>query len=368
MAHDFNNLLSVIMGYGSIMLDSLDESDPLRMQIGEIYKAGDRAAMLTRRLLTFSRKQVLDRKVLDLGDVVRGIDMMLRRLIGAHMNLEVTVGGDLFPVLADVSQLEQVLVNLVVNARDAMPTGGKLTVEVGNVHLTGEYTNSHLGVADGDYVMLAVSDTGIGMDKQTQAQIFEPFFTTKEAGKGTGLGLSTVYGIVKQSGGHIWVYSELGEGTSFKIYLPRCAGAVQSTVVAAPVVAKLAGTETILLAEDDDQVRLMVRGILRRHGYRVIESRSAETALVAGQRHAAEISLLLTDAIMPDLNGMELIERLGATAPHIKAICMSGYPSEAAFRSGVVESSVPFLQKPVMPETLLRKIRQVLDQEVPAVA
>jgi two-component system, cell cycle sensor histidine kinase and response regulator CckA len=362
IAHDFNNLLSVILGYGSIALESLDEGAPLRTEIREICKAGERAAALTKRLLTFSRTQVLDKKVVDVGEVVRGMDMMLRRLIGAHMNLEITLGSSLFPVLADVSQLEQVLVNLVVNARDAMPNGGKLTVEVGNVHLTGEYTSSHLGVADGDYLMLAVSDTGIGMDKQTQAHIFEPFFTTKETGRGTGLGLSTVYGIVKQSGGHIWVYSEVGEGTSFKIYLPRCAGGKASVTVPTPVVAKLTGTETILVAEDDDQVRVMVRGILRRHGYHVIEARNASEAMAALRERTSEIALLLTDAIMPDRNGMRVIESLRTAAPAVKAICMSGYPGEAALRSGLVESDVPFLPKPVTPEALLRRVREVLDQ------
>ncbi len=363
IAHDFNNLLSVILGYGSMVLESLDEEAPLRREVAEICKAGERASALTKRLLTFSRTQVLDKKVVDVAEVVRGMEMMLRRLIGAHMNLEISAGSDLFPVLADVGQLEQVLANLVVNARDAMPRGGKLTVEVGNVHLTGEYTSSHLGVADGDYLMLAVSDTGVGMDKQTQAHIFEPFFTTKEKGKGTGLGLSTVYGIVKQSGGHIWVYSELGEGTTFKIYLPRCEGGIASVAAPPPVVAKLTGTETILLAEDDDQVRVMVRGILRRHGYQVIEAHNAADVMTAIRERAAEIALLLTDAIMPDRNGMEVIEHIRIAVPTMKALCMSGYPDEAALRSGLVDTRVPFLQKPVTPEVLLRKVREVLDQQ-----
>jgi signal transduction histidine kinase/CheY-like chemotaxis protein len=363
VAHDFNNLLSVIMSYTSMTIAALQENDPLRDDLQEVYKAGVRAAALTKRLLTFSRQQVLDPKVLDVGEVTHGMQMMLHRLIGAHMQLEINVSHGLFPVLADASHLEQVLVNLVVNARDAMPRGGKLTVEVTNIHLAGEYTSTHLGVADGDYVMLAVSDTGVGMDREMQTHLFEPFFTTKEKGKGIGLGLSTVYGIVKQSGGHIWVYSELGEGTTFKVYLPKCSGDFQKKTTEPAVVTKLTGSESVLLAEDDDQVRTVVRGILRRHGYQVVETRNAAEAILACREPASEFQLLLTDVIMPDMSGMMLISRLLAIRPNMKVICMSGYTGEAAVRHGIVESGIAFVQKPLTPETLLVKVRQVLDQD-----
>jgi CheY-like chemotaxis protein len=290
------------------------------------------------------------------------MEMMLERLLGERVDLEVSAAEDLFPVLTDSGHIEQIMMNLAVNARDAMPNGGKLTIEAANVHLAGEYTSVHLGVADGDYVMLAVSDTGSGMDRETQARIFEPFFTTKDKGKGTGLGLSTVYGIVKQSKGHIWVYSEPGEGTSFKVYLPRAPSDVRPTRVRAPVLARFSGSETILLVEDDVQVRKVARGILRRNGYDVIEVSGAGEALRFAEDPEKIIDLLLTDVIMPEMGGMKLIERLTAARPEMRVICMSGYTGDAAIRHGIAESRVAFVQKPLTPETLLMEVRAELDR------
>jgi signal transduction histidine kinase/ActR/RegA family two-component response regulator len=361
IAHDFNNLLSVILSFAAMASEALPPGNPVRDDLAEVSLAGERAAALTKRLLTFSRQQIVEPRLINVGEVTRGMEMMLRRLLGEHVELDVSVAGDLFPVMADAGQLEQVLMNLAVNARDAMPEGGKLTVEVTNVHLSGEYTNAYLGVRDGDYLMLAVSDTGIGMDRETQSHIFEPFFTTKAHGKGTGLGLSTVYGIVKQSGGHIWVYSESGEGTTFKVYLPRSSGDQTVPRARPPVVARLNGSETVLLVEDDDQVRKAARGILRRNGYDVIETKSARDALQFAEADG-RFDLLLTDVIMPQIGGMQLIERLRSMRPDLRAVCMSGYTAEAALRHGVVHRGIAFVQKPLTPEALLLKVREALEQ------
>lgn len=363
VAHDFNNILTVILSYAAMARDDLPPNANGREELEEIYQAGRRAASLTQRLLAFSRQQVLAPRVIDVGEVTRGMEMMLQRLVGSNMELEVFVTKDIPPVFADAGQLEQVLLNLVVNARDAMQNGGKITVEATNVQLAGEYTSTHFHVADGEYVLLAVSDTGIGMDRETQARIFEPFFTTKEKGKGTGLGLSTVYGIVKQSGGHIWVYSEPGEGTTFKIYLPVCEHAPKAAAVGAPPVSRLGGHETILLVEDDEHVRAVVRGILRRNGYRVVETRSPSEAIAAFAEHP-DIDLLLTDVIMPEMSGTELARQLSRMRTHVKLVCMSGYTGEATVRHGYLEPDVPFVQKPLTPETLLQTIRRVLDTSV----
>jgi signal transduction histidine kinase/ActR/RegA family two-component response regulator len=361
VAHDFNNILTVILSCASLAREDLSTESHVREDLDEIYKAGQRAASLTHRLLAFSRQQVMTPSVIDVGEVARGMQMMLTRLVGSNMELELFVSKDLHPVFADAGQLEQVLLNLVVNARDAMQAGGKITVEATNVQLQGEYTSSHAQVQDGDYVMLAVSDTGMGMDKETQARIFEPFFTTKEKGKGTGLGLSTVYGIVKQSGGHIWVYSEPGEGTTFKVYLPVCVDAPRvRTKVALPRPRGWGGTETILLVEDDEQVRAVVRGILRRNGYQVIETRAPSEAIAAFNQHPT-VDLLLTDVIMPEMAGTELARRLRAIRTELKLVCMSGYTGEATVRHGYLEPDVPFVQKPLTPEALLHTIRQALD-------
>ncbi len=360
IAHDFNNLLSVILGLGSVVVADLKPNDPLRADIEEIVKAGERAAALARQLLAFGRQQVLEPKVVNVNEVVRGMEKMLRRMIGEDVDLDVRLSGGLDAVLADVGQLEQVLMNLVVNARDAMPRGGKLTVETKNVVFDREYSNSHVGVAGGEYVMLAVSDTGVGMDRQTQARIFEPFFTTKEKGKGTGLGLSTVFGIVKQSGGHVWVYSEPGVGTTFKVYLPRHAGRVAAPESQAPIT-RLTGSETVLLVEDDDQVRTVARSILRRSGYNVLEAKNAGEALLMCEQHPQPIHLLLTDVVMPQMSGVQLAQRLASVRPAMRVLCMSGYTDDAALRHGVVDSAMAFVQKPLTPAGLLQKVRQVLD-------
>jgi len=298
--------------------------------------------------------------VLDLTEVLADMDKMLQRILGEDVALVSRAEAPLGTILVDPSSLEQVIMNLVVNARDAMPTGGQLTIETANVTLDAEYAATHVGVKPGRYVVLAVSDTGIGMDKATQARIFEPFFTTKEIGKGTGLGLSTVFGIVQQSGGNVWVYSEPGHGTTFKVYLPRLdAAAVSIRPRAAPVT--LRGSETILLVEDEDQVRVVVRGILRRHGYQVIEARNAGEALLACEQRRDEIHLLLTDVVMPQMSGPALAKRLSGDRREMKVVCMSGYTDDSIVRHGLLDAHIEFLQKPITPETLTRKVREVLD-------
>ena len=313
VAHDFNNVLSVIMSYGELMLEDLKPNDPMRDDVAEIQKAATRAAALTRQLLLFSRQQVVEPKVIDLHEVLVSMHKMLQRILGEDVDLVLVAPKSVGRVRADPSHVEQVILNLVVNARDAMPTGGKLTLETANVVLDEEYAASHLPAKAGPHVMLAVSDTGVGMDRETQARIFEPFFTTKEVGKGTGLGLSTVFGIVQQSGGNIWVYSEPGKGTTFKVYLPRVdAEVVAPTALATP--ATLRGTETILLVEDEVQVRTIVVSILRRQGYRVIAAQHAGEALLLCESHPEVIDLLLTDVVMPQMSGPELAKRLCADA------------------------------------------------------
>jgi signal transduction histidine kinase len=362
VAHDFNNILSVVLSLASLTASGLREGDPLREDMEEIRKAGERGAALTRQLLAFSRQQVVDPTATQLGAVVQGIERMLTRLIGEDVQLEVVARPGLWSVLADPGQIEQVIVNLVANARDAMPRGGKLTIETSNISLGGDYSATHLGVAPGDYVMLAVSDTGIGMDKETQARIFEPFFTTKPKGKGTGLGLATVYGIVSQCSGHTWVYSEPGQGTTFKIYLPRLAeplAQVGEKPVDSPV---LTGTETIMLVEDDDQVRSVAKGILRLGGYHVIETQNAGEALLTCEQHPQRIHLLLVDVVMPQMSGVQLAARLTEVRSDMRVLCMSGYTDEAVLRHGLIDSGLSFIQKPLTPNGLLRKVRQVLDR------
>jgi PAS domain S-box-containing protein len=360
IAHDFNNVLSVILSYGQILLADLKPGDPMRDDVEEIRKAGKRAADLTRQLLMFSRQQVLEAKVLDLNEVLTGMDKMLQRILGADVDLVSLPVQPLGRVRADPSSVEQVIMNLVVNARDAMPTGGKLTMETGNVVLDEAYAQAHLGVKPGPHVMLAVTDTGTGMDKATLTQIFEPFFTTKEIGKGTGLGLSTVFGIMQQSGGSVWVYSEPGEGTTFKVYFPRVDATVEATRATEPPTT-LRGSETILLVEDDDQVRVVVRGILRRSGYHVIEARNAGEALLHSEEHAGTIDLLLSDVVMPQMSGPALAKRLASVRPDMKVLCMSGYTDDSIVRHGVLEAHFAYLQKPITPEALTMKVREVLE-------
>ncbi|HJQ31476.1 MAG TPA: response regulator [Pyrinomonadaceae bacterium] len=362
VAHDFNNLLTVINGYSDLLAKRLRAEDPLRLNVEEIRKAGERAASLTRQLLAFSRKQVLQPKVIDLNEVVRETEKMLRCLIGEDIELRASLGPWLGSVKADPGQMEQVLMNLAVNARDAMPRGGKLTISTENVYLDEEYAAHHVTVAPGRYVILAVSDTGTGMDEQTKARIFEPFFTTKVAGKGTGLGLSTVYGIVKQSGGYVWVYSEVGRGTTFKIYLPRVdEGAQGYRQSPAPAQAQeLRGTEAVLLAEDDELVRNMTRIILSDHGYKVQAAANGAAALSIFERTEGPIHLLLTDVVMPGISGRELADRLTRLRPEMKVLFMSGYTEDAIVHHGVLDEGVNFIQKPFTPDDLARKVREVL--------
>lgn len=360
VAHDFNNVLSVILSYGELILEGLPPADPIRPDIGEICKAATRATSLTRQLLTFSRQRVVETRVIDLHAVLEGMHGMMERILGEDVELVCVAPPTAGRVKADPSQIEQVILNLVVNSRDAMPTGGKLTIETSNITLDASYIEGHLAVTPGRYVMLAVSDTGAGMDRETQARIFEPFYTTKEVGKGTGLGLSTVFGIVQQSGGSIWVYSEPGKGTTFKIYLPRVDAEVD-TVTRPPAPATLRGTETILLVEDEEQVRAIVLSVLSRQGYVVMPARDARDALLLSERHPGTIDLLLTDVVMPHMSGPVLAKHLAAARPRMKVLCMSGYTDDSIVRHGVLEAGVAFMQKPVTPSSLATKVREVLD-------
>ena len=360
IAHDFNNLLTVITSYSDLLLEDLGTDDPKRSDVEQVRKAADGAAALTRQLLAFSRQQVVEPRVVSLNAVVESLQKILRRVLGEDVDLATTPGPDLGAVRADVGQLEQVLMNLAVNARDAMPTGGKLTIETGNVEHDPAFARGHGAVAVRQFVMLAVTDTGVGMDEATKARIFEPFFTTKEPGKGTGLGLATVYGIVQQSGGFIWVYSEPGHGTTFKIYLPRVDAPAEGVAVTA-VAPVGRGTETVLLAEDAAAVRAVARQVLERQGYTVLEAPDGELALHLAQRHSGPIHLLLTDVVMPGMSGRQLADRLAPARPDMKVLYASGYTDDSVVRHGVLEEGMPYLQKPFTPESLARKVRDVLD-------
>jgi PAS domain S-box-containing protein len=363
VAHDFNNLLTVISGYCQMLLEDAEASGRQREYVAEIKEAGDRAAALTRQLLAFSRQQVLQPRVLDLNGVIANMENMLRRLIGEDVELVAVQGPDLGLVKADPGQVEQIIMNLAVNARDAMPKGGKLTIETANVELDEAYTRRRVPAQPGVYVMLAVSDTGIGMDSQTQSRIFEPFFTTKEQGKGTGLGLSTVYGIVKQSGGYVWVYSEPGKGTTFKVYLPRSEEKVVEKVEERGKTRAKGpeGAETVLLLEDEERVRKLAQRILEAGGYRVLVASRGEEAVQMCKEHQGAIHLLLTDMVMPQLSGRDVASQLSPLRAEMRVLYMSGYTDNAVVRHGMLEPGMAFLQKPFTPETLLNKVREVLD-------
>ncbi len=361
VAHDFNNLLSVILSYSSMLAGGLRPDDPMHADLGEIVRAGERAADLTRQLLAFSRKQVLEPRIVNLNDIISGMEKMLRRILGEDVELSVIAEPSALTVEVDTGQMEQVLLNLVVNSRDAMPMGGKLTIETKKVELDEDYVAGHLGVKAGPYVMLAISDTGVGMDAETQTRVFEPFFTTKEKGKGTGLGLATVFGIVKQSGGDIWVYSEVGKGTTIKVYLPRTRKGSISESLPMPAPRARGGGETILLVEDEETVRTVVRNILRRQGYHVLEAQSGGDALLICEQHGTTIDLMLTDVIMPRMSGRQLADRLRTLRPEMKVLYMSGYTDNAIVHHGVLDSGVSFIQKPITPEAIARKVREVLD-------
>ena len=360
IAHDFNNMLTAILGYTNLMLSDIDDKHPLREDLQEVHKAGESAAKLIRQLLAFSRSQVLQPQIIDLNSVVTRIQSMLQRVIGEHITFVVRLAPTVDPINADPTQVEQIVMNLAINARDAIAGGGTLMIETGAADLDATYAAQHPGTQAGRHVMLAVSDTGVGMEASTMAHMFEPFFTTKKRGEGTGLGLATVYGIVKQSGGSIWVYSEPGKGSTFKIYFPVAhEAAIEESVAPQPV--SMRGTETILLAEDQDEVRAVARTILTRNGYTVLEAANPYDALQIAREHRLPIDLLFTDIVMPGMNGRELAQRVQAIRPGIKVLYSSGYTDDTIVRTGVLERDIAFIQKPYAPHALLHKVRDVLD-------
>jgi signal transduction histidine kinase len=362
VAHDFNNLLTIVSGYSQLLLSQGGLNDAARDRIQEISRAGERGAALTRQLLAFSRKQVLEPEVLDLNALVTGTEKMLRHTIGEDIDLGTALDPALARITADPGQMEQIILNLAVNARDAMPQGGSLTIETANVELDETYAHTHATAKPGSYVMLAVSDTGCGMTPEVMNRVFEPFFTTKGPGKGTGLGLATVYGIVQQSGGHIGLYSELGRGTTFKIYLPRTEAEVPSGESRQDTRVLPIGSETVLLVEDDDGVRAFSRSVLQTSGYTVLEATGGREALRICEQHSGSIQMVVTDVVMPELGGRPLVERLAALRPGIKVLYISGYTDDAVIRHGVLEAGTAFLQKPFTPAALSNKVREVLDQ------
>lgn len=363
IAHDFNNMLTAINGYSDLTLRRLNSDDPLRHNIEEIKKAGERSAELTQQLLAFSRQQIMQPKILSMNDVVSDTSQMLKRLIGEDIRLTISLHSQAGQVKVDPGQLSQVIINLAVNARDAMPKGGILTIETANVVLDEEYTVKHHDLTPGKYVMLAVSDNGVGIDEERQKYIFEPFFTTKEIGKGTGLGLATVYGVIKQSGGHIWLYSEIGQGSTFKIYLPRIDEDHLEKESDSPASGIYLGNETILLVEDEKMVRNLSRQVLQACGYRVIEAANGVEALKLCERTLIQFDLLLTDVVMPEMGGRELSEKLAKLYPKIKVLFTSGYTDDAIVRHGVINEGANFLQKPFTFDALARKVRQLLDEK-----
>lgn len=362
VAHDFNNILSVINGYAELCLLKMEDSQPLRKEIEIILKSGERAARLTQQLLAFSRKQIIRQELLELNKIVDESHKMLARLLGEDIDIEINHGKGPFLIKADRSQLEQVVLNFAVNARDAMPSGGKLTIETANVSFDETYMKSHYNITPGDYVMLAISDNGHGMDEETKKHIFEPFFTTKEQGKGTGLGLATIYGIIKQNNGQIQVYSELGKGTTFKIYLPSADESIEKIkeVSSAKDIRANLGTETILLVEDDEMVRKLSVDTLSTLGYTILEAENGEDALQVCSRFHGKVDLLLTDVVMPKMNGVELAEKITELYPKAKVLFMSGYTENAIVRHGILADDVNFIHKPVTPTSLSQAVRKVL--------
>ncbi len=361
VAHDFNNLLTVIMSYSSMLLADMGADDAVRGDIQEISDAAGRAAALTRQLLAFSRKQVLQMRAVNVNAVVTDVERMLRRLIGEDILLTTHLDPDLALINADPGQLEQVLINLAVNARDAMPGGGDLTITTDNAELSDEHGERHLGAAPGTYVMLAVTDTGSGMTKDVQQRLFEPFYTTKGVGKGTGLGLATVHGIVKQSGGDVYVYSELGHGTTFKVYFPRLTTAEPVTITTEHRAITPSGSETVLLAEDDEAIRTLGARVLGTLGYNVLVARTGGEALRIVAEHKGQIDLIATDVVMPEMNGSQLVEKVLEARPGIRVLFMSGYTDDEVMRRGVIDGQTAFLQKPFTPDLLAHKVREVLD-------
>jgi PAS domain S-box-containing protein len=361
VAHDFNNILTAIVGYTDLLAAELEGNARQLEDLEEIRKAARRAAALTRQLLAFSRKQVLEPRIIDVNSVVLNLDKMLRSLISENIELKTDLADNLAAARADPNQIEQVIMNLAINARDAMPDGGTVTIETRNTTLDEAYAAQHVSVIPGEYVMLAVTDTGCGMDEKTKSRIFEPFFTTKPAGRGTGLGLSTVYGIVKQTGGNIWLYSEPGKGTTFKIYLPAIAALPEDIGKVAPAEAARPGRGTVLVVEDDDQLRRLTHRALAGQGYTVLEADRGSTALDIARRHKGQIDLLLTDVIMPDTNGRKLAETIQAARPGLRVLYMSGYPDGAIASHGMLEPGVAYLAKPFTTEAITRRVREVLE-------
>ncbi len=361
IAHDFNNLLTAITGYSELLLGELPPEDLRRSHAEEIRKAGERAASLTQQLLAFSRRQVLEPKVLDVNILVSDIERMLRRLIGEHIELKTRKASDLWKVKADPGQIEQAILNLVLNARDAMPSGGTLAIETSNAPLDESFTRSHVPTQPGPYVCVAVSDTGVGISDEVKARLFEPFFTTKERGKGTGLGLSTTYGIIKQSGGYLWCDSEVGRGTTFRVLLPRVEEPVAQTEERKPLPPIHPGDETLLLVEDEPEVRSLVQRILKTQGYTVVTAANPDEALAVAREFKGPIQLMVTDVVMPGMSGLQLAERLAPMRPDMRVLFMSGYTNDAIGHQGVLDPGTAFLQKPFTPNALARKVREVLE-------
>jgi len=365
VAHDFNNMLTVISGYNRMIIEELSPLDPLHGYAEEIGKAAERAGAITNQLLAFSRRQVIQPRVISVNTIVAQTEKMLRRLLGEDIQLALTLPEGVGNILADPNQIEQAIVNLAVNARHAMPTGGHIAIETGNVHLDEDYIKTHLGVRPGNFVMISVTDTGHGMDAATKQRIFEPFFTTKERGKGTGLGLATVYGMVKQSGGDIWVYSEPGKGTTFRLYFPRVAAAVTELKPGEQESADRQGNETVLVVEDEKPVRDLTVRMLQQLGYSVLSAASGEEAIEIGHSYGSKISLLLTDVVMPQMSGRQVADALLATRPDLKVLYLSGYTGHTVIHHGV-ESDVNFLPKPFSRDALSKKVDEVLSKTLGA--